>query len=117
MTNATKILANFVTDIRYEDIPNNVFEIARRQLLDTIGVALAGSQQRHGSIIRRMVKSWGGRREATVWGSNLRSAGPNAALANGTFCHALDFDDSSDDLHQVQLSLLSRPGRVHGTPT
>ncbi|MEK7777191.1 MAG: MmgE/PrpD family protein, partial [Chloroflexota bacterium] len=91
---ATETLARYVVATNYEDIPTEVLRLAKRQVLDTIGVGLAGSRQPHGAIMRRTVRSWGGRRQATVWASNLRCPAPSAALANGTFCHALDYDDT-----------------------
>lgn len=92
-TGATDHLARYVVTTRYDDIPSEVIRIAKRQVLDTLGAALVGSLQRQGVIVRGMVKSWGGRRQATVWASKLRVPAVSAGLANGAFCHALDFDD------------------------
>lgn len=90
---AMELLARFVIETRYEDIPQDVLQLARRQVLDTIGVGLAGSVQASSDIIRRMVQKWEGRQDATVWAAQFKCPSPNAALANGTSCHALDFDD------------------------
>ena len=46
-----------------------------------------------GEIIRQYVADLGGSPDATVLASSLRSSRPNAALANGTMGHALDYDD------------------------
>src|SRR5205809_1404854 len=45
MPGNTEVIARFVSDLKYEDIPREVVERAKRQILDVIGVALAGSTQ------------------------------------------------------------------------
>jgi 2-methylcitrate dehydratase PrpD len=39
----TQRLAQFVTDTRIEDIPNEVLDGARAAIIDTLGCAIAGS--------------------------------------------------------------------------
>ena len=43
----------FVQNLRYEDIPDDVLKVMRRSLLDTIGVAVIGSQTDISSIVKR----------------------------------------------------------------
>jgi 2-methylcitrate dehydratase PrpD len=43
----------FVQDLRYEDIPDDVLKVMRRSLLDTIGVAIIGSQTDISSIVKK----------------------------------------------------------------
>ena len=89
----TEVIARFVSDLKYEDIPREVVERAKRQILDVIGVALAGSTQEVGKIALKFVERTGGTAECTVWGTKLRTSAPQAAFANGIFCHATDYDD------------------------
>ncbi|HWP57939.1 MAG TPA: MmgE/PrpD family protein [Candidatus Acidoferrales bacterium] len=93
MQRNTEFVARFVSELRYESIPPEVIERAKRQILDVIGVALAGSTQEVGKIAARFVERTGGTPECTVWGTPLRSSAPQAAFANGIFCHATDYDD------------------------
>ena len=61
-------------------------------VMDTIGVALAGSAEPAARIVQTAIaQSPSG--TSTVWGSDARASAPDAALANGTAAHALDFDD------------------------
>jgi 2-methylcitrate dehydratase PrpD len=61
-------------------------------VMDTIGVALAGSAEPAARIVLSAIaQSPSG--TSTVWGSGGRASAPEAALANGTAAHALDFDD------------------------
>ena len=50
MPSNTEVIARFVSDLKYEDIPREVVERAKRQILDVIGVALAGSTQEVGIV-------------------------------------------------------------------
>jgi len=89
----TEFVARFVSELAYESIPRDVIERAKRQILDVIGVALAGSTQEVGKIALKFVERTGGTPECTVWGTKLRTSAPQAAFANGIFCHATDYDD------------------------
>jgi len=93
MTSTTEALARFVVELEYDVIPKEVVCRAKRQILDVIGVALAGSIESVGKLAARFVQKTGGTPDCTVWGAELRSSPPQAAFANGIFSHALDYDD------------------------
>jgi 2-methylcitrate dehydratase PrpD len=93
MERNTEFVARFISELKYESIPREVIERAKRQILDVIGVALAGSTQEVGKISRNFVERTGGTPECTVWGTKLRTSAPQAAFANGIACHATDYDD------------------------
>jgi 2-methylcitrate dehydratase PrpD len=59
-------------------------------ILDTVGVALAGSVEPASAIVQATLSSSG---PCAVWGTERRTNAPDAALANGTAAHALDYDD------------------------
>src|SRR5207342_1953092 len=65
---------------------------AARALLDTVGVALAGAAEPAARIVQRVVSQDGGG-PCRVLGTTLQASAANAALANGTAAHALDYDD------------------------
>lgn len=62
--------------------------------IDTVGVALGGVAEPASRIVRAALAP-AGNRGCIVWGTGLCSTAPDAALANGTAAHALDFDDVS----------------------
>ena len=84
---------------------------AATAICDTIGVALAGSVEPAARIVQRTLEPpdprsfgfWDRRtlefadRRATgpcsIWGTSLHVSASDAALANGTAAHALDYDD------------------------
>jgi 2-methylcitrate dehydratase PrpD len=72
--------------------PATARSIAARAFLDTIGVTLAGAGEPAARIVHRVIADQG-TGSCAVLGTGLRAHAANAALANGTAAHALDFDD------------------------
>jgi 2-methylcitrate dehydratase PrpD len=93
VTSTTEALARFVVELEYDALPKEAVDLAKRQILDVIGVALAGSTQPVGRLAANFLRRIGGSLDCTVWGTPLRSSPPETAFVNGTFSHALDFDD------------------------
>ena len=90
---ATETISKWIVDTTYEDIPPEAIRVANESCFDLLGVILAGSMQPVGEIIKQYVSDIGGSSEATILSSGEMTSLPNAALANGTMGHALDFDD------------------------
>lgn len=94
----TEKLARFVIETRLTDIPKDVIAGARDALIDTVGVALAGTLEPAAEIALRWVTHLGAKPQASVWGQNVATSPAEAAFANGMSAHALDFDDSLPSL-------------------
>jgi len=92
----TRSLAERLASTRFEDLPPEAVEVARQVLLDMLGCGVAGIAEPSGlgQITIDYTASLGGRSEASVIGGGFRTAAPNAAYANGTLCHALDYDNT-----------------------
>ena len=86
-------LGDWVSALRYEDLPPEVIASAKLCLLDFIGVALRGATFPQVAPVRALLEALGGNPVATVIGGH-RTSLPYAALANGTFGHSCEFDDS-----------------------
>src|SRR5438876_2843274 len=80
---------NFIVDAKP---PAAARAAAARAVLDTVGVALAGASERAAEIVRRVVSTESGG-PCRLLGTTCCAGPSNAALANGTAAHALDFDD------------------------
>lgn len=83
---------NFV-ETTYENLPAEVVEATKKEILDLLGVALGGASQPGATHVCALVKAWGGKPESSLIGSSQKVPAPNAAQANATMAHALDFDD------------------------
>jgi 2-methylcitrate dehydratase PrpD len=90
---ATETISKWIVNTSYEDIPPDAIRVANESCFDLLGVILAGSTEPVGDIIQNYVAELGGTPDATVLSSGQRSSQANAALANGTMGHALDYDD------------------------
>jgi 2-methylcitrate dehydratase PrpD len=82
-------LGAFVIDA---DPPPAARVAAARALLDTVGVTLAGAAEPASRIVQRVVQH-DGAGSCVVLGTAFCATAANAALANGTAAHALDYDD------------------------
>jgi 2-methylcitrate dehydratase PrpD len=65
---------------------------AAAAILDTIGVTLAGAAEPVSRILQSVTTPLSGE-FCTVLGTSVRTSATEAALANGTAAHALDYDD------------------------
>ena len=90
----TRALAERLVETRFGNLPREAVEVARQVLLDSLGVSLAGVNEPSGlgRITIAYTRDLGGKADASVIGGGFRTSVPNAAHANGTLCHALDYD-------------------------
>jgi 2-methylcitrate dehydratase PrpD len=86
-------LAEFVAGTEFESLPPEAVIQAKRAILDTLGVALAGCREEGPGIMAEQARRTGAAQGAVVLGQPFRAPAAEAALVNGTSAHALDFDD------------------------
>jgi 2-methylcitrate dehydratase len=87
-------IANFATQLKYEDLSTDIIKNAKRVLLDTLGVAIVASANPSCQIVKKYVEDIGGKPEATIIGGKTRIPCHNAALANGTMVRYFDWNDT-----------------------
>ncbi len=91
---ATARIARFVVETEFQKIPSEAIKIAKTALLDCLGVALAGSKESSARICAEIARQEHAKEESSVIGQGFKSSAMQAAFANGTAAHALDFDHS-----------------------
>ncbi len=105
--NITAAAADFVQSLRYEDLSDEALHIARRCIIDTMGLYVAGLTEHSIHILIDDAKDTGGRADATLLGAgSLKVPAPLAARVMGTAAHAHDWDDtqvSHDPAHVYGL--------------
>ena len=79
-------------NMTYDDLPDQVVQVANQCVMDWFGCALAGSSEPLSDILRGQFGHRTG--SCTVIGSDLKIEAPTAALLNGASGHALDYDDT-----------------------
>lgn len=87
----TRALGQFVSDLSSNRVPAQAAAIARTGFIDCVGVMIAGREEEPTRILREVLDPASG--DATLYFSERKADGPQAAWINGTAAHALDFDD------------------------
>jgi 2-methylcitrate dehydratase PrpD len=85
--------AAFIRNLSFSDISESVLDSCKIVILDTIGVALGGSQSQHSRSAATLAYDYSDKKEATVFVYGSKTSCLNAAFANGVMAHAIDFDD------------------------
>jgi 2-methylcitrate dehydratase PrpD len=90
-------IAGHVRSANRNNVPRDVLEIAKRSLLDAVGVTFAASAlgekaEAFAEIAREGATTTG----ATVIGFGFKAMSAMAAFANGAMAHALDYEDTFD---------------------
>ena len=88
----TRRLAQVLATTRYNDLPIDVVEYARRAVIDWFGSALAGSIEKPARLAQKVAAGFGASSDATMFSAGRGSA-PAAAFANGVASHILELDD------------------------
>lgn len=107
--NYSNALANYVANTNYENIPKEVVEWTKKIMLDTLSCAVAGFTMAPDECawIERVVMEMGGTPESTIWKTGVKTSSMNAALANATMIHTVDFDDTHlDSVSHLGAALL-----------
>ena len=96
MTTITEQFIDCLRAVSYDTLPPAAIEMARQVTLDGIAVILAGSTEPLGvgRISIAYAREMGGNPQASVITGGFKTSMGNAAYANGTMAHALDFDNT-----------------------
>ncbi len=89
----TRGMADFVSGLRYDDIPEDVRRRAQLLLLDGLGCALYAADLPHARILIEALEAVDPCATCGVWGTDRRLSAPHAALVNGTLVQGFELDD------------------------
>ncbi|MBI5967006.1 MAG: MmgE/PrpD family protein [Deltaproteobacteria bacterium] len=98
MRDAIFDLAKSVVQTSYEDIAVENIPTAKMFILDTLGVALAGSTATGCSEVVHLIKEQGGRPDSSILVFGGKAPAQDAAFANSMMIHGRDFDDTHEGL-------------------
>ena len=122
MTDLSDHFADYIVATRYEALPQNAVDAAKKSMLDILGVMLAASGLEPAvQGVIELVQETGGRPESSVLGFGGRAPASWAAFANGAMAHCMDFDDltpwgnhASSSIIPAVLAVAERKGGVSG---
>ena len=90
----TEKIAQFIAETRYEHIPGEAVRIAKRAILDWVGVTIAGANEPITRLLFEHVQRMKAVGEAGVISKGVQTTADLAAWVNGAASHALDYDDT-----------------------
>ncbi|HEX5212611.1 MAG TPA: MmgE/PrpD family protein [Pseudolabrys sp.] len=89
----TRAIAQFVSALRYEDIPAEVIARIKLLILDSLGCALYGAELEWSRILRQTLDKIDATPACRIWGTSELLSAPHAALVNGTLIQSFELDD------------------------
>jgi aconitate decarboxylase len=93
----TRRIADFVSQLRFEQIPEPVRERGKLLVLDSLGCAIYGAKLEWCRILQQTFGELDATRTTTVWGTTQKLSSTNAALVNGTQVQGFELDDVHRD--------------------
>ena len=113
---ATRILARFVAETRYDDLPPGLIAECRIAVLDALAAAFVGSTLPWARRVIEMVHELGGAAQVSVVNQSWRTDVSRAALANGAMigafeCEPLTGSHASGTVLPAALAISQRDHR------
>ncbi|MBL25248.1 MAG: 2-methylcitrate dehydratase [Rhodospirillaceae bacterium] len=101
----TRIVAEWVANLKYEDIPEETLGHAKRALLDSLGCGIFGSRQEWCRLATMVAAENSPGGPCTIWGTDKKVGPIDAAMVNGTAIHGFEIDD-------LHVESMLHPGAV-----
>jgi 2-methylcitrate dehydratase PrpD len=103
--------SDFIATAQLVDVPPGIRHLAKRSILDGLGLAIAGSRSEPARIALREVESYGTTSvDSSVLGAGVSVPARFAAFLNGLAIHADDYDDTQLAVaHDRVYGLLTHP--------
>src|SRR5262244_1208673 len=93
----TRRIADFVSQLRFEQIPEQVRERGKLLVLDSLGCAIYGAKLEWCRILQQTFGDLDATRTTSIWGTAQKLSSTNAALVNGTQVQGFELDDVHRD--------------------
>ena len=90
---ATATIAKFIAATSTRDFPAESTEKAKKAIADTFAVIIAGAGSEVAQPLRKYLAAAHAPGAVPILGTDMTAAPETAALINGTYGHALDYDD------------------------
>jgi len=87
-------IAEFVSTLKYEDIPPDVIAYVKLLMIDAFGCIMPSMTEPHAASVRAAIKKLPNPPDATLWGTDEKVSVDHAVMYNGSLIHGLDYDDT-----------------------
>lgn len=88
-----EIVAEFIVNRRYDDLPKETTEKVKHYIIDVIGCMVGASREAQAKALIEVMRKEDGSPDSSVFSHGFKTSVMNAALINGTMGHIFDFDD------------------------
>jgi 2-methylcitrate dehydratase PrpD len=85
-------LAANIVDTRFEDLDQATVELAKNRVIDVLGCLIGGANAPGNPALLKLVKRWGGKREATILVHGGKAPVQNTAMLNAIMARSFDFE-------------------------
>ena len=90
----TRGIADFISGLRYEAVPDEVKGRIKLLILDALGCGLYGAHLEWSQILQKRLGEIDATRTCAVWGTQQKLSAPHSALVNGTQVQGFELDDT-----------------------
>jgi 2-methylcitrate dehydratase PrpD len=88
---AIERLSANVVDTRFENFDQATLDYAKTRVIDTVGCCIGGSKALGNLELLKLVRDWGGKKEATILIHGGKVPAQNAAMVNSIMARSFDF--------------------------
>ena len=86
-------ITKYISRTRYEDLPKEAVEVAKKAVVDTVGAGIAGSSAPLGKMVAEMVKDGGGKKQSSILVYGDRVPAREAAFGNAVMARCRELSD------------------------
>lgn len=90
-------IVDFIVNTKYENLPSEVIEFGKQDLLNGIGIVSFGESLQETAAVMKLVKELGGKPQSRIIVDGAKVPAPSAALVMGTGGRASDLGDTHDE--------------------
>jgi 2-methylcitrate dehydratase PrpD len=108
-------LAAFSSSFKLADAPTDTLANAKLAILDCLGVSVLAATQDAGKSLLHIAAQEGWSGPCTIWGTDTSASSRDAAFANGTLAHALDYDDGGHASTYILAAAMATAERKNGS--
>ena len=96
---AVEALAENAVKMRFEDLDKESVETIKGRVIDILGCAIGGANASGNPELIDLVKSWGGKGQATILMHGGKAPAHDAAMINAVMTRSYDFEEQSPSAH------------------
>ncbi len=99
-----------VLNTRFENFDDETVEKTKYRIIDVVGCAIGGAHADGNDALVKLVKSWRGKQEASIFAHGVKVPAYNAAMVNSIMARSFDFEALVPQINGADI-----PAHISGT--